>query len=191
MNQATGPIPHHQYLWVHRQFVRDCLEPGFERAVWFGLHSQPSRIWGCTVLLECGAIYRNLPVHALTFRPQGEPLDPGMVQQWDCYGWDWSACVYPFLDGQRMRVKGFEEAGTYLFSVQPIGDGFSREPEQSKEFTFIRMDGGPLVVQPTDRILVEDASFTDIQSPPHWPTTLRRQRETWSCEGSCEGGWFA
>ena len=181
-NYCTGPLPHHLQVWVRRRFIEDSVgpdEPQMTRAVWFGLVSQPARAWGCTVTLESGAIYRNLPPHAIAFREQAPEIALKQCQHWDCYGYGWSATCYPFLDGQTLMVKDRGVSGRYLFSVQPIGDGWSRIPEQSKEFTFIEMDDGTLSIQPTDRTLVSDRSFTD---PVEWPTWLRRQTETYTCE---------
>jgi len=182
LNYCTGPLPRHLQVWVRRSFIEDSVsldEPAMTRAVWFGLVSQPARAWGCTVVLESGAIYRNLPPHAIAFNQDAPDIELPLCQHWDCYGYGWSSCIYPFLDGQRMIVKGHDSGGHYLFSVQPIGDGWSRIPEQSKEFTFIEMADGNITIQPTDRTLVVDPSFTDVCD---WPTWLRRQTEEWSCE---------
>ena len=65
------------------------------RAVWFGLVSIPSRMWGCNVVLESGAIYRNLPLHALAACEQPEPMWTAKdAQTWDCYGYDFSVLAY-------------------------------------------------------------------------------------------------
>jgi hypothetical protein len=70
-------------------------------------------------------------------------------------------------------------AGEYLFTAAPLGDGFSREPEQNKEFVFARLDNGRLTVQPTNRVLFEERSFTDVVE---WPRDVRRQTAVYSCE---------
>lgn len=51
--------------------------------------------------------------------------------------------------------------GHYLFTVAPINDGFSNQPEQNKELFFIQLDNGRLTVQPTNCFKFEDVSFTD------------------------------
>jgi hypothetical protein len=103
------------------------------------------------------------------------------AQRWDCYGWKWSANAYPYLDSQRVIARlsdGNQCNGDYLFSVAPADDGFSAEPSQNKEFTFIALDNGRLTIQPTDYVLFADTSFTT----PEWPTGIRRQRDIHSCE---------
>jgi len=181
MNSFTGPLPRHRYIWIDSAFLYKESR-GFLRAVWFALASWPGRAWGCTVVLECGACYRNLPPHALAFCPDPEPHWPiTAAQRWDCYGWEWSANCYPYLAEQRVCARyenKDEQNGNYLFSVAPLNDGFSAEPSQNKEFTFIALDNGRLTIQPTDYVLFADTSFTT----PHWPTGIQRQRDTYSCE---------
>ena len=181
MHSFTGPIPRHRYIWIDSAFTH--REPiGFIPAVWFALASWPGRAWGCTVVLENGACYRNLPPHALAFAPDPDPeWTIEDAQRWDCYGWQWAANAYPYLDSQRViaRHRGtFEAPGDYLFSVAPADDGFSAEPGQNKEFTFIALDNGRLTIQPTDYVLFADKSFTT----PEWPTGIKRQRDIYSCE---------
>lgn len=183
MPTYTGPLPHHRYIYVDTAFTH--REPhGFVPAVWFALASWPSRAWGLTVVLESGACYRNLPPHAVAFSGKPEPDWPlHRAQRWDCYGWRWSANEYPYLRGQRVRVrcgKDVELSGDYMFSVAPLDDGFSAEPAQNKEFTFVALDNGRLTIQPTDYLLIADTSFCDVE----WPRGLKRQTDIYSAEGA-------
>lgn len=189
----VGPIPRHTYCFVDRSFTRKDGS-GFEPAVWFGLVSYPGRAWGLTVMLECGAVYRALPPHAIAFveNPIAESdaeihAEPWMVwdaQRWDCYGLRYAVVEYPYLTGLRLRTRDngkpeIDWLGDYLFTVAPIGDGFSAEPSQAKEFTFCRLDNGRLTIQPTNHVLFEEKSFTTDSG---WPTDLVRQTEIYSCE---------
>lgn len=182
----VGGLPLHRYVVVDSTF---CAR-GPRRwlpAVWFGLVSYPGRAWGATVLFESGAIYRNLPLHALAETPQTVDLwTVRDAQQWDCYGWDFAAHVYPYLHGLRCQAKTASGIypGTYAFSVAPMGDGFSAAPDQAKEFTFVTLDNGRWTAQPTDRLLFEDRSFT--HRAPQWPTDLLRQQITYSAEDPVE-----
>jgi len=135
-------------------------------------------------MLESGAIYRNLPLHALATRAdEVEPWTERHAATWDCYGIGWNACVYPYLHSLECLIKtreGVFGRCEYLFSVAPIGDGFSASPDQSKEFTFVKVEEtGRFSAQPTDKTLFRDASFTVDTG---WPRGMRRQAETYSCE---------
>ena len=177
----VGELPRHRYVWVDTEFTHE--EPqGFEPAVWFGLVSFPGRVWGCTVMLKSGAVYRNLPPHAIAFKPgvKGHVHDS---QMWDCYGEAFTVIEYTYLSGLRCRVhlNSAEAGGSYLFTAAPAGDGFSAYPEQAKEFAFIEMDDGTLTIQPTNRVLFEEKSFTDKPTFV-WPDYLKRQTDIYHCE---------
>lgn len=181
LSTGSGSLPHHQYVHVDRSAIRDGVG-GFEPAVWFGLHAHPGRAWGCHLMLECGAVYRNVPPHQIAFTAEPEP-EWGVTdaQLWDCYGQEFSLLRYDYLsslDGVA-KVRGREVPVSYLFTAVPLGDAFSEAPDQSKEFMFLRTDGGRLTIQPTNRVLFIDRSFT---TGPVWPKDLRRQTERLSCE---------
>lgn len=182
VNHGPGPLPRHIYCHVDVSFVRTS-GTGVEPCVWFGLVSHPGRAWGCHVMLECGAVYRAVPLHALASRPDAAEWTVADAQHWDCYGYGWAGVIYPFLDGLRCEAKcgspSVAHAGDYLFTAAPIGDGFSADPEQAKEFVFVELDNGRYTAQPTNRVLFKDKSFTTVTG---WPKDVRRQTEFWSCE---------
>ena len=175
----AGQLPYHQYCFVDASFISS--RTGFIPCVWFGLVSIPGRMWGCTIMLQCGAVYRAVPPHALAFNPNPE-LDWHVdhAQRWDCYGREFSTIEYTYLRGVGVIAKNCdgESFGEYLFTAAPIDDGFSRYPEQAKEFMFIRTDNGRLTIQPTDKVLFCDDSF----ATPAWPTDLKTTTEIYSCE---------
>ena len=182
MFNHIGELPKHQYVWVRDSFVLKEPTGAMIPAIWFSLASTPGRAWGCTVMLESGAIYRGLPPHAIAFS-----TDPGewaieQAQRWDCYGWKFTAIEYTFLRGMDLAVKicGGEVNGSYLFTAAPVDDGFSDNPSQAKEFTFIRTYCDNLTIQPTDKVLVIDKSF--CFKPPTWPTGIVRSDTVFSCE---------
>jgi hypothetical protein len=178
----TGQLPRHIYCWVDTRHTHKDGD-GFARAVWFGIVSYPGRMWGCTVMLESGAIYRNLPAHAICFDPPPTGAwTPQDAQTWDCYGLEFTALEYDFLRGLecKVRANGKEHIGEYLFTVAPVGDGFSAYPEQAKEFTFVKLDSGWMTVQPTNHIVFRERSFTDNKL--EFPKGMKRQLEVWTVE---------
>jgi len=165
----SGQLPYHLYCLVDASFISS--RTGFIPCVWFGLVSIPGRMWGCTIMLECGAVYRAVPPHALAFEHDPELLwAPQQAQRWDCYGTDFTTIEYTFLRGLECKVKCDDliTTGDYLFTAAPIGDSWSRQPNQAKEFMFIRTDGNRLTIQPTDKVIFIEKSFTTTG----WPTGL-------------------
>lgn len=181
-NTLVGPLPRHLYCFADSGHLRKD-KAGYEPVVWFGLVSHPGRVWGCSVMTEEGAIYRNLPPHAISFvRDQRNSWNEHYAQRWNCYGTGFTALIYPYLDGLECKanVRGLRLRGTYLFTVAPVGDAFSEYPEQAKEFTFVRLHSGLLTIQPTNAVLFREASFTSKDAD--WPTDLKRQTETFHCK---------
>ena len=185
IHSLIGPLPRHLYVYVDTRFTGRTAEcpARYQPAVWFGLVSTPGRMWGCTVLLENGAVYRNLPPHALAM--SWHPDDPWTAQDaqtWDCYGTDFSAVEYPYLAGLRCLAKTGATTfkGRYLFSIAPVGDGFSAQPEQAKELHFLELENGRLTIQPTDRVVYQEKSFTTGLLA--FPKGLRPQTEVYRCE---------
>ena len=75
---------------------------------------------------------------------------------------------------------GKEYLGEYLFTVSPVGDGFSAYPEQAKEFSFVRLKSGHLTIQPTNHTVFRERSFTDNKL--EFPSPLKRQTEIYTAE---------
>jgi hypothetical protein len=181
---GIGELPVHRYVFVDSLYTHE--EPhGFIPAVWFGLVSIPNRVWGCTVLLEDGACFRNLPPMALATGPQPEPSWTAQdAQRWDCYGSQFATMDYQYLRelDVDVRTNGNTYPGSYLFSVAPVEDGFSRHPGQAKEFTWVALSNGRLTVQPTNHVRFHERSFTQHPPSAHFPRGLRRQTDIYSCE---------
>ena len=177
----VGELPRHIYCYVDSRYTHE--EPiGFIPCVWFGLVSYPGRTWGCTVMLESGAIYRNVPAHALAFTLPTPTWTPKEAQHWNCYGEDFTCLEYTYLSGLTCKAKanGREHIGTYLFTAAPVGDAFSAYPEQAKEFCFIQLENGRLTIQPTNHVVFQELSFTDANFT--FPSGLKRQTYIYSAE---------
>lgn len=180
LHTHSGSLPTHQYVWLEPNAIG---QHEWLRAVWFGITCFPGRAFGCHVLLECGAVYRNVPLHQLAASDDAAPnWTAGDAQTWDAYGYQFSLLEYPFLANMNAQAKlqsGQILDGHYLFTLVPVGDAFSAAPEQSKEFYFVQLDNGRFTAQPTNQVLIEDRSFvTQLE----WPTFLKRQRGWHSAE---------
>jgi len=179
MYSGSGDLPKHIYCFVDSSFIR-TKGKGFEPCVWFAIRSWPGRAWGCHIMLECGAIYRDVPPHALAFRQQ--PADPWLLddaQRWNCYGTQFSTIEYTFLQGLNLRTRQIrnekEELGQYLFTAVPLNDGYTEEPAQAKEFVFCQLFNYRLTILPTNMVLFKDASFGKAE----WPENLQPASDKW------------
>ena len=175
----AGALATHRYVWIEPNAIGDH---GWIRGVWFGITCFPGRAFGCHVLLENGAVYRNVPLHQIAAIENAPEWTAADAQTWDAYGYQFSIIEYPFLANMNAKVMlqcGVEYGGHYLFTLVPIGDGFSAAPEQNKEFYFIEVNNGRYTAQPTNQVLIDDKSFV---TKLEWPTFLKRQRGYFSAE---------
>jgi hypothetical protein len=149
--------------------------------MWVGLTAIPGRAWGINVILrDGGALYRNIPPHAVAFSPEALPYwDITDAQLWDCYSYEFSVLQNPILRGLEVSVKVQESVlhGEYLFSVTHLHDGWSDSPDQDKEFIFVKLNNGKLTIQPTNKVRFIDYSFTKNELPK-----LKLQTTIFSCE---------
>jgi len=178
----VGELPRHIYCYVDSCYTHVQPE-GFIPAVWFGLVSYPGRVWGCTVMLESGAVYRNVPAQGIGFsRHPAGVWQPKDVQTWDCYGERFTTLEYRYLAGLEVKVRcdNVVYGGEYLFTAAPVGDGFSAYPEQAKEFCFVRLINDRLAIQPTNHVVFKERSFTGDEF--QMPKGLKRQVDIWSAE---------
>lgn len=176
---SSGNLPKHQYVFIDGNFLG--LQDEILPAVWFGLHSKPGRTWGCTVMLECGAVYRNLPPHSIMFSKTAKRIwNINESQLWDCYGDQFSTLIYDYLNGLDAiaYIHGNKVKCTYLFTAIPVNDGFTLHPSQEKEFMFLRTYEDRLSIQPTNRVVFIDKSFTEEMEIPR----LKLSDTVYSCE---------
>ncbi len=181
----SGDIPTHQYCYVEQSYITNGELSGIEPCVGFGIVAYTGRVWGCQIMLKSGAVYREVPIHALchTHTVALNPWSPQLAQQWDCYGIEFSTLCYKYLYGLDARARcgsNQEFEGKYLFTAVPIGDAYSEAPDEAKEFQFIQLDNGRFTCQPTNRVLFIDKSFTDRDAK--WPTHLRALENTYHAE---------
>ena len=185
MYDLIGQLPHHQYCFVDTSFTHRAPEVSSIPAIWFGLVSYPGRAWGCNLLLESGAVYRNLPLHSLAHKREGldQPWEAREAQHWDCYGSGFTTLAYDTLRGLECLAKTADTTtrGEYICTIAPVGDAYSAVPSQSKELVLVALNNGRYTLQPTDRVVFRDLSFT--VGDGGFPRGLRRQDETYSAEG--------
>ena len=175
-----GALQTHRYIWVDSAYTHE--EPvGLVEAMWVGLTSIPGRAWGINVILrDGGALYRNIPPHAVSFTADsGQEWGISQAQLWDCYSYHFSVLQNPIMRGMQMSVRVEDKVlhGEYLFSTAHLHDGWSDAPEQDKEFIFVKLNNGRLTIQPTNRVRFIDHSFTTEELPK-----LKLQETVYSCE---------
>ena len=149
----------------------------------FGFRAEPARVPMFQVMLENGAQWARIPIHALCTKPC-EPLSLNLSVWWDSFSRHCEVREMQMLRNHRVEALGRDKvmrAGTYLFTVFWANGGWAEVPDQSKDHHIIALDTGPWIAYPNNRLLWKDSSWITGDVPRDWksPST------NYSVEGLC------
>jgi hypothetical protein len=177
---------------VRREFLYnlETHHGEFENAYAFGVRSVQCRALGFHVALDNGAVFWNLPIHALVHRPVAPHIPLDFLELWDCFGPNISVTQFTFLKELRCDVLLKDRTtaqGVYMFTIDwsatdpgEIDVTFSEVPSEHKCAHLIRLDNGLFAAQPNNRVLWRQSSFVvkrDGERPDYKLNTHK-----WVCE---------
>ena len=170
MNHVSLPIP--IYVNVANAML-GMTTPGVTRGLWHGVHSRLSQVVLCHVMLETGAYWSGLPLHALSATAQF--TDAATACRWGAMGERISATNMPFLAGQQTTVG--TAVGRHTGILLDWLDGWATVPAEHKPLNLIALDAGPYVLAANNECRFHDEHLTDATL---WdqPKQYRRIRDT-------------
>lgn len=133
-----------------------------------------------SVLLDNGALFTGLPAHAITFREDvmNHKLELPDAQMWDCISDDIDVFCIESLQYAECEVKPNmipAKLGNYLFTVDFVGEGYSRHPTHWKQLHAIQTLDGFFMLYPQYRIRFIDAAlFENKESLPKYKANSRQ-----------------
>jgi hypothetical protein len=131
----------------------------------FGVASVPNRALGFHVVLEGGAQYARVPIHALRHgREWVSSVALRDRQAWECFGYEITVTTFAYLReaGCTLLVGPKRKEGLsarYWCSLDWYDNGFSDDPEQHKILHLIAVEDGTFAAMPNDRLRWYDESF--------------------------------
>lgn len=188
-NSIIGDIPPFQ-CWVRKEFLRAQVDGHgeFEEGIAIGAVVRKDMALCFTVLLESGALWYELPLHALAIKESAPLLDITECQMWDCLSSQWIAHRYDHLrhltafvwlnkaDGSKDLARG-----SYMFTIDMMGTFYADHPSEHKTLNIIELDDGQVVAYPNNRCLFEDKTFTKINGRLNYIQTNQHFFcETWA-----------
>lgn len=190
LNASIPPIEG----YVRCEFMRDHEDMHGEvlPCVAFAVSSIPGRVPCFHILMEDGAVWWRMPIHAIVTKPDAPVVRLQDLVLWDCFSYHVSVNQFTFLQNLAVKyrtAKGGWEWGRYRFtldwasgggeSADPFG--FAESPGNHKCGHIIERTDGTLACQPNNRMLVNSPSFT-----PHFGD-LRLNRRSDSQIHTAEG----
>lgn len=161
-NQNLPPIK----VYVINSFlgVEGTLTEGFLMSV----RARSNQALQFTILLTTGALFTGLPAHAIKFAPIHSTTSLQVSQMWDCISDSIEVFTIESLRYMSCEVKAQDAFynGKYLFSIDFVGEGYSREPTHWKTMHAIHSDCGSLLLYPQYRVRFTDSALcTEVDKP--------------------------
>ena len=185
------------YAQIRREFLYDLKDHHgeVEDCVIFGLASITGRALLFHAIMENGAVFYRLPIHAFIqrdYKVENVPrrrLDE--LELWNCFSYYPAITTYDILLGQSGKYIGKDKewhAGKYLFTVDfahpesnIVDTDHSEIPHEHKCAHVLALDDGNYAAQPNNRLIWSLPSFTVKDEVPFdWKV----QTHEWSVENT-------
>ena len=185
------------YAQIRREFLYDLKDHHgeVEDCVIFGLASITGRALLFHTIMENGAVFYRLPIHAFIqrgFKVEDVPrrrLDE--LELWNCFSYYPAITTYDILLGQSGKYYGKDKewhTGQYLFTVDfahpesnIVDTDHSEIPHEHKCAHVLALNDGNYAAQPNNRLIWSLPSFTVKDEVPFdWKV----QTNDWSVENT-------
>lgn len=172
-------LPNHFYVNVKNEFLGPKMPAGTTKAIWHGVYCRPGQILMAHVLLESGAHWSGLPLHAMSMSDNFD-RGPFELMPWAAMGDDIEAFKIEYLHGLACVVrKPFEEPGRHTGVMIDWSDGFSEYPEEHKPLNLIVLQSGQFALVPNNFVYFRDKHFVDDRAKEHMKHYLRGSKIYW------------
>jgi hypothetical protein len=153
-------LPFHLYVNVKNSFLGPDMPEGVTPGIWHGVYSREAQVLMCHVLLESGANWSGLPLHALfthDFSFSSEKLMP-----WGAMGTETVVWSSRYLHGLACSVHvPIEAYGRHTGLIIDWADGFSRYPQEHKPLNLVLLDAGQFALVPNNYVTFKDEHFVN------------------------------
>jgi len=157
-------LPFHLYVNVKNEFLGPAMPSGCTSGIWYGVYSRPHQVLLCHVMLESGANWSGLPLHALsTFDYFDEKLEN--LMPWSCMGDDIQTFHAKYLEGLECEIiRPSKYEGRHTGIIIDWSDGYSRYPQEHKPLNLIELSCGQFGLLPNNFVTFKDKHFTSDEA---------------------------
>lgn len=179
MSNNCNLPPIRVYVWDYFLFDQDSNKYGKTGGHLMAVRSRSNQALQFSVLLDTGALFTGLPAHAITFR---EDTLNGKLQLQDAQMWD---CISDSIDVfciENLRYAECEvkpnmingKTGMYLFTIDFVGEGYSRHPVHWKQLHAIQTLDGYFMLYPQYRIRFLDEALLENDTLPSYKANSKQ-----------------
>ena len=172
VNNANLP-PIRVYVWDYFLFDCDSNKEGKTGGHLVSVRARQNQALQFNVILDTGALFTGLPAHAITFIEDlaNSKLELPDAQMWDCVSDDINVFCMESLRYAECEVRPSilgAKLGTYLFTVDFVGEGYSRHPTHWKMLHAIQTLDGYFMLYPQYRITFLDKALYEDKELPQY-----------------------
>ncbi len=172
-------LPFHLYVNVSNEFLGKNVPSGTTAGIWHGVYSRSGQIIMCHVLLESGANWSGLPIHALSTKNDFQ-CGPSELMPWAAMGEDLDIHYAKYLEGLECSIiKPREDYGRHTGIVIDWKDGFSRYPQEHKPLNLIELRGGQFALLPNNFVVFKDKHFVEETAKSNLKNYKRGEEVYW------------
>ncbi len=172
VNNANLP-PIRVYVWDYFLFDCDSNKEGKTGGHLVSVRARQNQALQFNVILDTGALFTGLPAHAITFKEDliNDKLQLPDAQMWDCISDDAEVFCMESLRYAECEVRPSiigAKLGIYLFTVDFVGEGYSRHPTHWKMLHAIQTLDGYFMLYPQYRITFLDKALYEDKELPQY-----------------------
>jgi len=172
-------LPFHFYVNVENKHLGPQMPAGVTRGIWHGIYARENQTLMCHVLLESGANWSGLPIHAISTTENFDVCN-SLLMPWASMGENLDVWHSKYLEGLSCNtLKDFKSAGRHTGIVVDWSDGYSRYPEEHKPLNLLHLQNGQFALLPNNFVIYKDAHFTNEHSKKNLQFYKRGEKVYW------------
>jgi hypothetical protein len=172
-------LPFHFYVNVENSFLGPNMPKGMTKAIWHAVHCRENQLLMAHVLLESGAHWSGLPLHAISTK-EDFSIDRSNLMPWYAMGNDIETIHLNYLEGLQCDVlKPAPAKGRHTGIIIDWSDGYSRYPAEHKPLSLIELENGQFSLLPNNFFLLTDKHFVDDEAKQNLKYYLRGDIVYW------------
>jgi hypothetical protein len=153
-------LPFHLYVKVNNKYLGNNMPKGYTNCIWHGVFGRLNQVLSCHVLLESGANWSGLPIHAISIS-EDFSYDYQQLMPWSTMGENIETIHMKYLEGMKCFTRQIIKdcAARHTGIVIDWTDGFSRYPQEHKPLNLIELNNGQFALYPNNYLEFEDKHF--------------------------------
>jgi hypothetical protein len=172
-------LPFHFYVNVDNRFLGPNMPSGTTQGIWHGIYCRQYQTLMTHVLLESGAHWSGLPIHAMStthdFAWNREQLMP-----WTAMGDCIDTFYSKYLEGLECNIHNpIQSRGRHTGIIIDWEDGYSRYPSEHKPLSVIQLENGQFAFLPNNFVTYVDKHFVNDAAKENLKYYLRGEKIYW------------